>query len=63
LDTSANPSRYASADAGRVIGAAAIARSHADPMFRSDMERAKGELGTVRTAKLPPQGDCRIEEQ
>lgn len=48
-------------DAGRIMGAAAVARLHADAAFRSDLERARIELAEVRAAKLPPQRECKVE--
>jgi acid phosphatase (class A) len=43
---------------GRVIGAAMIARLHADPGFRADLEAARAELGVVRAKGLKPPLDC-----
>jgi acid phosphatase (class A) len=43
---------------GRFIGAAAVARLHADPAFRSDIEAARAELAAVRAKGLKPTRDC-----
>jgi acid phosphatase (class A) len=43
---------------GRVVGAATVARLHADPGFRADLEAARAELGVVRGKGLKPQLDC-----
>ncbi len=46
---------------GRFMGAAIIARLHADPTFRTDLEAAKAELAAVRAKGLKPQRDCAAE--
>jgi acid phosphatase (class A) len=46
---------------GRFMGAATVARLHADPMFRADMEAAKAELAAVRAKSLKPTRDCNVE--
>lgn len=46
---------------GRVIGAATVARLHADPAFRADLEAAKAELAAVRAKNLKPSRDCSVE--
>jgi acid phosphatase (class A) len=47
---------------GRVMGAAVVARLHADPIFRADLEQAKAELALVRAKGLKPtQHDCAAE--
>jgi acid phosphatase (class A) len=46
---------------GRFMGAAAVARLHADPTFRADLEAAKAELAAVRAKGLKPQRDCAAE--
>ena len=48
-------------DAGRVLGAAAVARLHADPAFRADLEAARAEVATVRAKGLKPTRDCAAE--
>lgn len=47
--------------AGRTIGAAAVARLHADETFRSDLSRARREVEALRREGLPPVGDCAAE--
>jgi acid phosphatase (class A) len=46
---------------GRLIGAGAVARLHADPAFRADLEAAKAELAAVRAKGLKPTRDCKAE--
>ena len=46
---------------GRLMGASVIARLHADPIFRADIEAAKTELATVRANGLKPTRDCQAE--
>ena len=46
---------------GRFMGAAAVARLHADPVFRAELEAAKAEVATVRAKGLKPSGDCDAE--
>lgn len=46
-------------DAGRVVAAATVARLHADPAFRADVEAAKGEIGK---AGLPDPATCKVEQ-
>ncbi|CAG37084.1 acid phosphatase [Desulfotalea psychrophila] len=46
---------------GRIMGAAVVARLHADPAFLAEIEVAKAELKAFRTKGLPPTGDCRAE--
>lgn len=48
-------------DAGRVIGAAAVARLHADPVFRTDLDAARAEVAARRAAGGAPSGDCKAE--
>ena len=43
------------------MGASVIARLHADPIFRADIEAAKTELATVRANGLKPTRDCQAE--
>jgi acid phosphatase (class A) len=47
--------------AGRFIGAAAVARLHADPAFRADLEAARAEVANLRTQGYKPLRDCRAE--
>ena len=46
---------------GRIMGAATVARLHADPVFRDDLEHAKAEIVAVRTRGLKPARDCKAE--
>jgi len=46
---------------GRFIGAAAVARLHADTVFRAGMEAAKAEYKAIRAKSLKPTRDCRAE--
>jgi acid phosphatase (class A) len=46
---------------GRFMGAAAVARLHADPAFRAEIEAAKAELAAVRAKGLKPTRDCKAE--
>jgi acid phosphatase (class A) len=46
---------------GRVVGAATVARLHADPAFRADLASARAELGAVRALGLPASRDCAAE--
>jgi acid phosphatase (class A) len=48
-------------DAGRVVGAAAVARLHADPVFRAQMRAAAGEIRAARAAGRGTQQDCAAE--
>ena len=50
-------------DAGRLIGAAAVARLHADPVFLADLDIARRELAAVRAKGLKPPRDCQAETQ
>ena len=46
---------------GRFIGASTVARLHADPAFRAELDGAKVELAGARAKNLPPQRDCDVE--
>ena len=46
---------------GRFMGAATVARLHADPTFRADLEAAKAEFAALRAKGVPPTGDCKAE--
>ncbi len=48
-------------EAGRVIGAAAVSRLHADPVFRAQFEAARQEVAAARAKGLKPSGDCAAE--
>jgi len=46
---------------GRFMGAAAVARLHADSAFRAELEAAKAELADIRAKGVKPTRDCRKE--
>ncbi len=46
---------------GRVMGAATVARLHADAAFQADLAAAKKEIVAVRARGLAPSRDCRAE--
>ena len=46
---------------GRFMGAATVARLHADPTFLADLEAGKAEFATLRAKGVPPTGDCKAE--
>jgi len=46
---------------GRVIGAAMVARLHADPVFRDALEAARAEVTAARAKGLKPDRDCEAE--
>jgi len=46
---------------GRFIGAATVARLHAEPEFLADLAAGKAELEAARAKHLPPQRDCAFE--
>ncbi len=48
---------------GRFIGAATVARLHAEPQFLADLAAAKTELVAARANHLPPQRDCKFETE
>lgn len=48
-------------DEGRTVAAAVVARLHADPDFRTDLEAARAELTAVRAKGLKSARDCRAE--
>ncbi len=47
---------------GRYMGAYTVARLHANPSFRADLEAAKVELETARAKGLKPTRDCNAEK-
>jgi acid phosphatase (class A) len=47
---------------GRFVAAGVVARLHANPTFRADLDQAKTELAAVRAKGLPPSRDCAAEE-
>ncbi len=48
-------------DVGRVVGAAAVARLHADPVFRAQMTAARAEISDDRAKGLRSRRDCKSE--
>jgi len=46
---------------GRVLAAGTVARLHAEPAFRADLEAARAELAAVRGQGLKPTRDCAAE--
>jgi PAP2 superfamily len=46
---------------GRFMGAATVARLHADPTFRADLEAARAEVAAMRAKSLAPTVDCKAE--
>lgn len=48
-------------EAGRVVGAAAVARLHADPVFEAQMRAAEGEIRAARAAGRGTSADCAAE--
>lgn len=49
--------------AGRLIAAATVARLHAEPAFRADMDAARTELAAVRARQRGPARDCKAEAE
>ncbi|MCC4596199.1 phosphatase PAP2 family protein [Xanthomonas campestris pv. phormiicola] len=49
--------------AGRFMGAAAVARLHADPAFRADLDAARGEIARARAQGATPGEDCAAQAQ
>jgi len=49
--------------AGRVVAAAVVAKLHADPVFRAQLEAAKKELAAARAQSLQTVTDCRAEAE
>ena len=52
---------YSDVVAGRMMGAATVARLHADPGFRADLEKAKSEFAAQRFRGVKPTRDCQAE--
>ena len=48
---------------GRFMGSAAVARLHADPSFRTEIDAARAELAAVRAKGLKPTRDCQAEAE
>ena len=52
---------YSDVVAGRIMGAATVARLHADPGFQSDLEKAKLEFAALRSKGVKSSRDCQAE--
>jgi len=48
---------------GFLMGSATVARLHADPVFRADLEAARNELAAVRAKGMRPTRDCKAEAE
>ncbi len=48
---------------GRFMGAAVVARLHADPQFCADLQAARADYAKVLEKGLSPTRDCRAEAQ
>jgi len=48
-------------EAGRLTGAATVARLHANPVFMAQMQAARREIAAARTRGEAPSGDCAAE--
>ena len=46
---------------GRVVGAALVARLHANEEFRADLESAREEIEAIRAKEMPQSRDCEAE--
>lgn len=46
---------------GRFMGAGTVARLHADPTFRADMDAARAEFTAIRAQGTTPKRDCKAE--
>lgn len=46
---------------GRFMGAATVARLHADPTFRADLDAVRAEIEDARAKGLKPTRDCKAE--
>ena len=54
---------YSDVVEGRFIGAATVARLHADPGFQADLKAAKAEVASVRARGQIPRRDCKAEAE
>lgn len=59
----ANHHWYSDVVWGRFMGAATVARLHADPTFLADLEAAKDEFAAIRAKGAAPSRDCRAEAE
>jgi NAD(P)-dependent dehydrogenase (short-subunit alcohol dehydrogenase family) len=46
---------------GSIMGAAVVARLHAEPEFRADLDAARAEIAAARAAGEAPRRDCPAE--
>ncbi len=53
---------YSDVVAGRIVGAAAVARLHANEQFLSAMDAGRAEIDRARREGLSPTKDCVAEE-
>ncbi|KLD77343.1 phosphatase PAP2 family protein [Xanthomonas hyacinthi] len=49
--------------AGRFMGAALVARLHANPAFQADLQAARGEIARAQALGAAPQEDCATQTQ
>lgn len=49
-------------ESGRLMGAAAVARLHSNPLFMAQLEASRGEIAKARAADARPNVDCAAEE-
>jgi acid phosphatase (class A) len=54
---------YSDVVAGRLVGAAAVAKLHASDEFRQAMDAASLDIERVRREGTQPQGDCSVESE
>ena len=54
---------YSDVVAGRLVGAAAVAKLHASDEFRQAMDAARLDVERMRREGTQPQGDCSIESE
>jgi len=54
---------YSDTVEGMAMGAATVAKLHADPTFQSDLAKAGKELAAVRAKGLPMERDCAAEAE
>jgi acid phosphatase (class A) len=52
---------YSDVVAGRMMGAATVARLHADPAFQAELKAAKAEFDALRARGREPDRDCEAE--
>ena len=52
---------YSDVVAGRLVGAAAVAKLHADEDFRDAMDAARADIERMRSEGKAPLGDCAVE--